>query len=118
MRGRLRQQPTGRACPAAQGSDPPLAPDGELPDWLWKLAEQGKTLNELKRIKEEDLTFEEVRWRAGPVPALAAPARASRRPRPPTRHPPPCPACALQLQRLVKLENRHGIRTRNASRAK
>lgn len=39
-----------------KGQDPPLRPDDQLPDWLWQLAEPEKTLNELRRTKEEDLT--------------------------------------------------------------
>ena len=44
-----------------KGSDPPLKPDSELPDWLWGLAEPSKTLNELRRMKDEDLNDAEVR---------------------------------------------------------
>lgn len=44
-----------------QGTDPLLKQDEELPPWLWKLAQQPKTLNELRRINEDDLTLEEVR---------------------------------------------------------
>lgn len=51
------------------GSDPPLRPDAELPEWLWELAAPAKTLNELKRMQEEELTSEEVRgaWGGGGV---------------------------------------------------
>jgi hypothetical protein len=44
-----------------QGTDPLLKQDEELPPWLWKLAQQPQTLNELRRISENDLTLEEVR---------------------------------------------------------
>lgn len=43
-----------------KGSDPPLKPDDQLPEWLWGLAEPGKTLNELRRTKEADMTDAEV----------------------------------------------------------
>ncbi|PSC69655.1 Mitochondrial ribosomal L37 isoform 1 [Micractinium conductrix] len=43
-----------------KGQDPPLRPDAELPQWLWELAEPAKTLNELRRTKEEELTFEQL----------------------------------------------------------
>ena len=50
-----------------KGQDPPLRPDAELPQWLWELAEPAKTLNELRRTKEEELTFEQVSagWQGG-----------------------------------------------------
>lgn len=44
-----------------KGQDPPLRPDDQLPDWLWTLAVPEKTLNELKRMKEDELTLEQVR---------------------------------------------------------
>jgi Mitochondrial ribosomal protein L37 len=34
------------------GSDPPLLPDEEYPEWLWKLAEPQGTLFELRRKYE------------------------------------------------------------------
>eukprot|EP00887_Chlorella_sp_A99_P006205 scaffold3.g6205.t1 len=43
-----------------KGSDPPLRPDAELPEWLWALAESEKTLNELRRTKDEDLSDAEA----------------------------------------------------------
>jgi hypothetical protein len=44
-----------------KGSDPPLKADEELPEWLWALAEPGKTLNELKRAEEAGrLTLDEA----------------------------------------------------------
>lgn len=46
-----------------KGSDPPLKGDEELPDWLWKLGEPEKTLNELKRADEASLTLQEVSTR-------------------------------------------------------
>lgn len=44
-----------------KGQDPPLRPDDQLPEWLWQLAQPDKTLNELRRTKEEDLTPSMVR---------------------------------------------------------
>lgn len=47
-----------------KGTDPALRPDDELPEWLWTLAETPKTLNELRRMKPDDITDEQVRrWR-------------------------------------------------------
>lgn len=39
-----------------KGQDPALQADDQLPDWLWKLAKPQKTLNELRRTREEDIT--------------------------------------------------------------
>lgn len=96
------------------GADPPLRPDAELPDWLWELAAPPKTLNELKRSQEEALSSADVSQTvAEPRQALVSVAwgrgdLAS----PPRRLP------AMQLERLVKLENRHGIKVRNDDRSK
>ena len=38
-----------------KGADPPLRPDDQLPEWLWELAEPEKTLNELRRMKPDDI---------------------------------------------------------------
>ncbi|PRW59850.1 54S ribosomal mitochondrial [Chlorella sorokiniana] len=43
-----------------KGQDPPLRPDDQLPDWLWKLAEPEKTLNELRRMQKEELSYEQM----------------------------------------------------------
>lgn len=43
------------------GSDPALKKDDELPEWLWKLGEQPKTLAELERSDANDLSLEEQR---------------------------------------------------------
>ena len=43
-----------------KGSDPPLKPDSEYPDWLWTLVAPEKTLGELKRQGEASLTLEDV----------------------------------------------------------
>lgn len=50
----------GSSRGAPQGQDPPLRKDEDLPDWLWKLAAPDKTLNELRRIKQSDLSPEQV----------------------------------------------------------
>jgi hypothetical protein len=50
-------------CVVTQGQDPPLKKDEELPDWLWKLAEPEKTVNELRRMGQEELTPNLVRPR-------------------------------------------------------
>lgn len=47
------------------GSDPPLKPDEEYPEWLWKLATREKTLAELRRASSETLTQEDVSLAAG-----------------------------------------------------
>jgi large subunit ribosomal protein L54 len=44
------------------GSDPPLKPDEEYPEWLWKLATPEKTLGELRRTDSESLTYDDVSW--------------------------------------------------------
>ena len=44
---------------AKAGSDPPLRPDSELPEWLWPMARPGKSLSELRRAQGE-LEFEDV----------------------------------------------------------
>ena len=43
-----------------KGSDPPLRDDDQLPEWLWALAEPGRTLNEMRRMRDEDLSPEMV----------------------------------------------------------
>lgn len=43
------------------GSDPPLRPDEELPEWLWKLEQPNKTLSELRRVEFDELELPEVR---------------------------------------------------------
>ena len=100
------------------GADPPLKPDEELPDWLWELAAPPKTLNVLKRSQEEALSSADV---SQSVAELARVASAllpwwpgtSASVSPPCGLPP-----SLQLERLVKLENRHGIKVRNDDRSK
>ena len=42
------------------GSDPPILPDSEYPDWLWKLATPGATLKELERKGPDNLDMDEV----------------------------------------------------------
>ena len=42
------------------GSDPPLKPDEEYPDWLWQLAQPEKTLGEFRRASDSNLELEEV----------------------------------------------------------
>ncbi len=46
----------GASCTPPQHAPVPLL----LPARLWKLAEPEKTLNELRRMKAEDLSFEQV----------------------------------------------------------
>ena len=42
--------------------DPPLSPDSEYPEWLWKLLETPASVSELERKYQKDgLTMEEVR---------------------------------------------------------
>lgn len=43
------------------GSDPPLKPDEEYPDWLWRLAHPERTLGDLRRAERSTLGFEETR---------------------------------------------------------
>ena len=45
------------------GSDPPLKHDDELPEWLWKLAGQRKTLAELQRQDEATLSLEDLKYK-------------------------------------------------------
>jgi Mitochondrial ribosomal protein L37 len=49
------------------GTDPPLLPDDQYPEWLWKLAEPEATLSELQRKPEDDLSLEEVSNGASPL---------------------------------------------------
>ena len=42
------------------GSDPPILPDAEYPEWLWKLATPGATLKELERKGPDNLDMDEV----------------------------------------------------------
>lgn len=42
------------------GSDPPLKPDEEYPEWLWELAQPERTLADLRRKENSSLGFEEV----------------------------------------------------------
>jgi large subunit ribosomal protein L54 len=42
-----------------KGSDPPLKPDSEYPEWLWDLAKPPKTLSELRRGNETELPMRE-----------------------------------------------------------
>ncbi|KAI3435694.1 hypothetical protein D9Q98_001752 [Chlorella vulgaris] len=41
-----------------KGQDPALKQDEELPEWLWALAEPEKTLNEMRRMKSDEITPE------------------------------------------------------------
>jgi anti-sigma factor ChrR (cupin superfamily) len=45
------------------GSDPALKNDDELPEWLWKLAGQRKTLAELQRQDEATLSLEDLKYK-------------------------------------------------------
>lgn len=45
------------------GSDPALKNDEELPEWLWKLAGQRKTLAELQRQDEASLSLEDLKYK-------------------------------------------------------
>ena len=43
------------------GTDPPLKPNEEYPEWLWQLATPERTLGDLRRKGGSALAFEEVR---------------------------------------------------------
>jgi len=45
------------------GSDPALKNDEELPEWLWKLEGQRKTLAELQRQDDEILSIEDLKYK-------------------------------------------------------
>ena len=102
------------------GADPALKADEELPSWLFELASPPKTLNELRRSKEE-LGPEEV-WPA----ALSDTQRHQCHPhlsRSSSRSCAPggtvtSAARRPQEARLVKLENREKIRGTNFTRSK
>lgn len=46
------------------GSDPPLKDDKDLPEWVWGLAQQERSLADLRRASQDSLDFEEVRTRS------------------------------------------------------
>ena len=92
------------------GVDPPLKPDDQYPDWLWKLSSSGKTLAELNRADDDSLDFDDVRlvlccFLYHPPSSLS-----------------PTPACFLhsfmQLKRWQKLTNRDKIRTSNMNKGR
>ena len=46
------------------GADPPILPDSEYPDWLWKLATPDATLRDLERTGPDNLDMDEVNFTA------------------------------------------------------
>ncbi|XP_047328843.1 54S ribosomal protein L37, mitochondrial-like [Impatiens glandulifera] len=44
-----------------EGSDPKFMADTEYPDWLWISLDKRTALSELKRMKAEDLPFEDLK---------------------------------------------------------
>ncbi|CAI5949767.1 unnamed protein product [Closterium sp. NIES-64] len=42
------------------GSDPPVLPDSEYPEWLWTLLDRHAPLSELKRKRIEDMGMAEL----------------------------------------------------------
>ena len=40
--------------------DPPLLPDSDYPAWLWQLGDTRPPLSQLRRAKDDELSFEQV----------------------------------------------------------
>jgi Mitochondrial ribosomal protein L37 len=40
--------------------DPPLLPDSDYPSWLWQLGDTRPPLSQLRRAKDDELSFEQV----------------------------------------------------------
>lgn len=96
--------------------DPPLLPDSDYPSWLWQLGDTRPPLSQLRRAKDDELTFEQVGlWKLALQALCKETFRSSK---PITSVADRIIPSYAQQQRLLKLENRELIRDRNASKAK